>query len=471
MCGGGPGPASRPLVVLCVFITAFVLACWLGIEHGYAQDAGLNREDDYVTFDERQHAQSLVQLVQSARSPVDKLKSDLLAIFKRQPHWKNIAKYIALTDHLGYALYGLDDNKWLSKILRRMASTFVVKDFKIDFAEDHLIESLWKNGKMKKEIHQPGQSLLAQWTIKLDTKKSWFSSARPIVLEGETNFRFNNYGQLVFAQVDNCFVDGLAVMLWPDVSTRQNLKTNMQKIGEWIEDAKILSEKKASIFKDDSLGLVYNVGTIPPTEEIEMVMRKLKNSLANVFRKTPSWNIFADNFTITDHAGKALKGLESNQNLTQLLRNLPKEFAVKDFNIHFVEMSEMYSSYHNRRLKAKSQMPINLVEEREGSILLAEWSVKLDDFKGFAFWKKTTPVVIGAETLFQVNLIDDEIKIDRMEIRKFFVNGDALEAWPDVDLIDSVANSTMTIREWADAMKPQKEVVDEEAEPEDGDAA
>jgi hypothetical protein len=260
-------------------------------------------------------------------------------------------------------------------------------------------------------------------------------------------------------------------MLWPDVSTRQNLKTNMQKIGEWIEDAKILSEKKASIFKDDSLGLVYNVGTIPPTEEIEMVMRKLKNSLANVFRKTPSWNIFADNFTITDHAGKALKGLESNQNLTQLLRNLPKEFAVKDFNIHFVEMSEMYSSYHNRRLKAKSQMPINLVEEREGSILLAEWSVKLDDFKGFAFWKKTTPVVIGAETLFQVNLIDDEIKIDRMEIRKFFVNGDALEAWPDVDLIDSVANSTMTIREWADAMKPQKEVVDEEAEPEDGDAA
>jgi hypothetical protein len=262
-------------------------------------------------------------------------------------------------------------------------------------------------------------------------------------------------------------VNGLGVMLWPEVSKADTLKTNMQKIQEWIEDAKALSDKKSALFKDESFGTVYNVGAIPFTEDIEMVMGSLKKGLANVFGKEPTWNIFADNFTITDHNGKKLSGLESHQNVTQLLRNLPKEFKVRDFNVHFVEMSEMYSSYKNRKLKAKAQSPINLMEDREGSILLAEWSVVLDDKKGFAFWKKTSPVLIGAETLFQVNLIDDEYKIDRMEVRKFFVNGVALEAWPDVDLSDSVANSTMTIREWADAMKPQKED-EEEAELEDG---
>jgi hypothetical protein len=207
-------------------------------------------------------------------------------------------------------------------------------------------------------------------------------------------------------------------------------------------------KQKMMLFKHDSSSTIYELGALPDTERVEHLMGSLKKSFANIFRKEPDWNIFAENFTAVDQGGKELKGLELSQNLTQLLRALPQEMSVRDFKVTFIEASEMYSAYKNGKLKGKSQRPINLSEDREGSVLLADWSFKLGG------------LLIEGQSLFQVNLIDDEIKTDRMEIQKILINGVALEGWPELDLTDDLTNSVTKIKEWAATMTPQNEDVD-----------
>mmetsp|Transcript_33722 Transcript_33722/g.53616 ORF Transcript_33722/g.53616 Transcript_33722/m.53616 type:complete len:444 (-) Transcript_33722:59-1390(-) len=432
----------------------FVFACWLSACLARrVQNKKLDNED-YFTLDQSHHSQSLVQLGQSAgsgKSAVDKLKKDFLAVLRKQPNWKNFYTYLQVEDDRGHhTLYGMEYNTWLSKLFRRIAATFDIKDFSMDFAEDHMIESDWKNGNLKREVHQGGQSLLAQWSMKLNTKKrSFFSPASdPLVIEGAVQFWVNSNGQVNFVQVKECFVNGLQVVVWPDMSPAQNFKTNMQKMREWIENLKVVVSKKMMLFKHDSSSTIYELGALPDTERVEHLMGSLKKSFANIFRKEPDWNIFAENFTAVDQGGKELKGLELSQNLTQLLRALPQEMSVRDFKVTFIEASEMYSAYKNGKLKGKSQRPINLSEDREGSVLLADWSFKLGG------------LLIEGQSLFQVNLIDDEIKTDRMEIQKILINGVALEGWPELGLTDDLTNSVTKIKEWAATMTPQNEDVD-----------
>jgi len=233
-----------------------------------------------------------------------------------------------------------------------------------------------------------------------------------------------------------------------------------RKVQIWIEDVKALSSDKArSILKDASYESVFNVGSLPETQDVEKVMDTLKKDFANVFNRLPDFSIFAENFTTTDQAGKELPGIEANQNLFQLLRQLSGKFRVFDFRVLFTEVSGMYSAYAGRRLQGTSQMPYDIDEQLEGSVLQATWRLELGDKKG-----KTNTVVIEAATIFQINIIDDEIKVDRVKLQQFNVNGLPLEAWPQVELSDDLTNSSATVREWVDSMKPQIEVVDEAAE-------
>lgn len=444
-----------------------LLACLVCISHGRRVQRADVDSGDSSPIDQSQ-ASSFVELVQSARSPVDRLKSDFLAVLRKEPNWKNVAKFITLADENGQALYGVQSNKWLTKVLRQVAKRFAVKDFRVDFAEENQIESLWVDGKEKKSLRSPGLTLVAQWSLKLDMKKSLFSStpSRPIELEGETEFRIDSNSQVAYASVKSCYANGMLVESWPGISKAQNLQANMQIIEEWIQDVQAVStQKDADLLKYAPYELVYNVGELPITKDIEKVMDTLKKDFANLFRKQPQLDIFAENLTISSNAGKELKGRETQENAFQLLRNLRDKFASK-FTVHFLEYSGTYSAYAGNRLKSKSQMPFYLDETKDGSVLMADWVLKLDDKKGFAFWKKTTPVEIAGRTLFQINEIDDEIKVDRVQMEEFIVNGVPLE-WPEVDLSDDLSNGLSAITEWVDSMKPQDEVADLDINAED----
>jgi hypothetical protein len=394
------------------------------------------------------HAQSLIQLVQSSMSPVDVVKYDFISILRKDPKWENIAKYLILVDERGHKMFGQKSFKWLCKLLRRMAGKFVVKDIKVDFLEDQVIESEWVNGKEKRQHHAMNGGLIAQWSITLNNKKSlfFFGSDEPILIEAETHFGFNYQNQLSYAQIKNCFVNGFELLAWPEVDSAQNLAENMLRIQEWMNDVRALSGKMTKLSEDVFQG-VLGVGSIPSAEGAEMVVNTMKKDFANIFRRQPStWENFAENLTVVDHKGFESSGLESNRNLLQLLHKLPKKFDVRDFYVHFLEAGEMYSTFSNGKLKGKSHIPYgDLVDSEEGSFLIASWKVKLGQKKGLAFWKKSTPLELEGETIFQVNIIDNELKVDRVLVPHVSVNGKELEAWPEVDLFDDLAKSLTKI--------------------------
>jgi hypothetical protein len=122
----------------------------------------------------------------------------------------------------------------------------------------------------------------------------------------------------------------------------------------------------------------------------------------------------------------------------------------------------MYSTFSNGKLKGKSHIPYgDLVDSEEGSFLIASWKVKLGQKKGLAFWKKSTPLELEGETIFQVNIIDNELKVDRVLVPHVSVNGKELEAWPEVDLFNDLAKSLTTIKEWAFPSDPTPESTDD----------
>jgi hypothetical protein len=254
-------------------------------------------------------------------------------------------------------------------------------------------------------------------------------------------------------------VNGVQLALWPEVDNNQTVKESMLKFREWIEDVKALTEKEA-------YESVYQVGTMP-SEELATVQSTLKKDFANIFLKEPSWNIYADNLTITDHTKAEFKGLASGQNALYLLRNLKKQFVVRDHIVHFMELSGQCSSYSNGKLTGKTQIPYSLVENQKGSILAAEWRVTLAEKKGLAFWKNGYPILIQGRSLFSADVIDDAIKIDRASIDGLWVNGEEL-VWPELDpltpLSDELENRLMSIKDWKDAMKPSEPEPDLESE-------
>jgi hypothetical protein len=410
------------------------------------------------------HAQSFIQLVQSAMSPVDVVKYDFISILRKDPKWENIAKYLILVDERGHKIFGLKPIKWLCKLLRRMASKFVVKDIKVDFLEDQVIESEWVNGKEKGQHHAMNGGLIAQWQITLNNRKSlfFFGSDEPIVIEAETHFGFNYQNQLSFVQIKNCFVNGFELLAWPEVDPAQKLSENMLRIQEWMNDVRALSGKMAPLSEDVFQGIL-GVGNIPSAESAELVVNTMKADFANIFRRQPStWENFAENLTVVDHKGFESSGLESNRNLLQLLHKLPDKFRVRDFYVHFLEAGEKYSTFSNGKLKGKSFIPYgDLVDSQEGSFLLAGWKVKLGQKKGLAFWKKSTTIELEGEAVFQVNIIDDELKVDRVLVPHVSVNGKELEAWPEVDLFDNPANGLTAIKEWAFPSDPSPESADD----------
>jgi hypothetical protein len=251
------------------------------------------------------HAQSLIQLVQSSMSPVDVVKYDFISILRKDPKWENIAKYLILVDERGHKMFGQKSFKWLCKLLRRMAGKFVVKDIKVDFLEDQVIESEWVNGKEKRQHHAMNGGLIAQWSITLNNKKSlfFFGSDEPILIEAETHFGFNYQNQLSYAQIKNCFVNGFELLAWPEVDPAQNLAENMLRIEEWMNDVRALSGKMTKLSEDVFQG-VLGVGSIPSAEGAEMVVNTMKKDFANIFRRQPSTReIFAENLTVVYHKG------------------------------------------------------------------------------------------------------------------------------------------------------------------------
>lgn len=155
----------------------------------------------------------------------------------------------------------------------------------------------------------------------------------------------------------------------------------------------------------------------------ENILDILKADARGILRKELDYSIFAQDFKVIDQTGRAVQGLSANKQLFKFLRRLCETFAVSN------------------DVQVEDEHEIIITQEDGGVLDLvvggAELEVRLKVQLQTGYRPSAPTVDMELETVFHLN---EKRQLDYVQIGKWLVNGRPFELWPDMTLVDAVAN-------------------------------
>lgn len=157
---------------------------------------------------------------------VDTLKAYLPRLLRRDPDWKIFAEDFKFIDHVGGKLKGIEANKLLFKLLRRIRRKLILKDE---------VEIQVK----KTSIESAIPVLMAQFKVRLGgidfpIVRRLFFRDLSMEIEADIAFHFNDENLVSYARIEKCIADGQQLELWPDVKLSDSIAANLNKVKQWV---------------------------------------------------------------------------------------------------------------------------------------------------------------------------------------------------------------------------------------------
>lgn len=151
--------------------------------------------------------------------------------------------------------------------------------------------------------------------------------------------------------------------------------------------------------------------------QFDKVLGELKNGFMQIFRKEPDWNMFADGFTLIEPTGDVVEGLgpvKITLGFLRKIRNLVPVNADVDVTFSAREGDGMFN------MRQCSGEDCVVPEE---TIIDARWKVTID----LELPNAPSESVVEVESKIHLN---DDNKVDYIQIDNWIVTGDLLKAWP-----------------------------------------
>lgn len=383
----------------------------------------------------------------------DTLKADVPQLLEKEPNWDIFATDFKMIDQTGAKLEGLDVNKNLLKLFRRMYKKYVSEEDDLEL-------------KFIDERDEPPAFIVAQWKVRVGSQErpffDFFLRDNPVEIEVETVFHLNDQGRIDSARIDKWLANGhyfpVKMQLWPEVLLTDDRIASIKKIKEWERSIQVLKPLRPSAV--DSIrgavpsrrevllqvaaqvvvqaGLLLFLGKKVVEDGLDGVagdqeadaVRNLQALIPDILVKEPDWANFAEDFKMVDQTGVTVFGLGPNKFFLQLLREVHSQLAFTPLKDDYRVQTEIASEVRpdgTREPVVTSRWMINIDTRRRPPIISdARWNLEtslearaLDLLQGWSF-----PLSVSGNATFRFN---QERKVSCVSIDSWTVNGQELK--------------------------------------------
>lgn len=162
---------------------------------------------------------------------VKTLKTDISRILRKEPTWEIFGEDFTVIGPSGSKVESLRLNRLFVHLLRRLRKKQALKD-KVQ-VELKPVSDLSKN------------LIVAEWQVQLGRGRCpvrfWRREAA-FCIDAETVFHLNGINKVDYLKINKWLVNGWELRSWPEVDLSSSFAENMQKIEEWTQEIRTLSE-------------------------------------------------------------------------------------------------------------------------------------------------------------------------------------------------------------------------------------
>lgn len=160
---------------------------------------------------------------------MDTLSAEVPKLLSEEPNWDMFAKDFKVTDGSGVEVSGLDANKLLLQLLRRMREEF--KEFVVD-DEIQIVERQHEDGQGASHKFDP--FLVARGIVELRLPLG--PRKLPVDIEAETVFHIDDKHQVDYVHIEKLFLNGRQIKLLPGLKLSDDPSTILEKLRLWAQD-------------------------------------------------------------------------------------------------------------------------------------------------------------------------------------------------------------------------------------------
>jgi hypothetical protein len=150
----------------------------------------------------------------------------------------------------------------------------------------------------------------------------------------------------------------------------------------------------------------------------------LSAEISQIFRMEPSWGLFTEDFKVIDLAGPELRGLADAKMLARLLRSIGTDASAT----YDVKIGEPHEDF----LQVVSRTKMAL---------------------GSAKFMGAQTFELEVEASLHIN---EDNKVDYLQIDKWLINGRQFQEWPELDLAGDPAEILENLKQWGSEVRNQR---------------